>query len=118
MSNVSIWGVDHGVELSKAHRKLTGGEKVAVGAVSTLQTPLPGTGGALAGALMSKKGRKLPNAARAGGRSFAEALGGATAGAVLSRGRSVGLTSVGALAGGAHGGIAAMNNAGRRGDLK
>lgn len=117
----SIWGVEHGIEISKKRNKFNSHEKQA-GAASLLGTPMSG---ALVGS-RAKKGKGVKAGMNAFGRGTAEAVGGGAVGmaaaGALTRGRSQGAmqagNAVGGIAGGVHGTMASARNSRRKGWMK
>lgn len=118
--SMSVWGVDHGVEISKANKKFNRNEKVG-GALSALH---PVVGGVYAGN-KAKKGKGGTVGLRAGARSTVEGTAGGAfggvVGSVLGRGHQGAMkagATVGGLGGFAHGGAASMRNSRRKGWMK
>ena len=119
----SAWGVDHGIEVSKADKdKFTRNEKLTGAATALTHTsPI----GPIAAGAQAKKGRGVKVGLRSAGRGFVEGSVGAGAGAgigaALGRGRASAIqtgATVGSAAGTGHGVMASMRNSRKKGWMK
>lgn len=119
----SAWGVDHGIEFSKADKnKFTRNEKLTGAATAlTHTTPI----GAIAAGAQAKKGKGVKVGLRSAGRGIAEGLGGATiggaVGAAVGRGKAGPMQTGAALgnaAGTGHGVMSSMRNSRKKGWMK
>jgi hypothetical protein len=106
----SVWGVDHGEDVSKASDKKYNQREVGTGILAGLTANTP-IGGVVAGA-QAKKGKRLRTGLHAEGRGFAEGMAGWAPGAAL---KSAPLAATGAAIGVAHGTMASMRNSRRKG---